>query len=36
MIFIPFFWVCWKVKHKDRFTAVIARAIYFLHKSKKK
>lgn len=39
LIFIPEFYICWKVKHKDRREAVQARFIYLLyqklHKQKK-
>jgi len=33
LIFIPFFYCCWKIKHKERPTAVLARLIYFITKT---
>ena len=38
LIFVPQFYICWKVKHKYRRQAVAARIIYLiqqLHKQKK-
>jgi hypothetical protein len=34
MILIPAFWICWKVKHKNRPEAVLARTIYLINKNK--